>query len=207
MNRVAFWLMCVLALSLAGCGDEGAANAPTTGGAKPVGGTTTATKGALGIAAGKIVFQHTGTPSGRVTAWFQDHGATVVLLDETTHVSVKMHTKTIWRDAQTTLHDYVTNKTGTYKARVRATELNWQTETNEKALLAGGHTKLPNETIAGLDCAVWEHAAAGMTTWVHKHLLMKRITNIGGKHYETREAISFEPLDAIPPEVFEVPGS
>lgn len=207
MKRALIWLMGVLALSLGACGEKDADNGVANGGSSSGGGTPAAAKGRLGIAAGKIVFQHTGTPSGKVTIWFQDHGATVVLLDETTHVSVKKHTKTIWRDDQTTLHDYVTKKTGTYKTRVRATELHWQTETSDKALIAGGHKKLPNETIAGLDCTVWEHNGAGTTTWVHKHLLLKQITNIGGKHYETREAISFEPLDAIPPEAFEVPGS
>lgn len=210
MMRWTWCALCVMALVIGGCGgdepakDDGKKMAGG-GGEDPRAGPSRR-DAPLGIAAGKIVFRYEGKPEGTVTAWFQDHGATVVLLDETTYVNRKTHSKIIWRDKKTTLHDFIQGTTTHPPVRVRATELQWQVEQSPEVLERGGHKRLPDETIAGLECAVWQHEVAGTTVWVHKHILLKQITKVGGKVYQTQTAVSFEPLDAIPAEAFEIPA-
>lgn len=199
-------LVIVLALGLIACGDDkppppdGDSGKPGGGASKPSGG---AKQGRLGIAAGKVVYKQTGFPEGSMTVWFQDHGATVVYDEDTTRVRMKQHKRTIWRDGLTTMHDYPTGKTTTHKLRVRATELAWNPTVKEEDLKRVGYEKLGTETIAGLECTIWKNTNLKVTYWVHAKLVLKEVNNLG-KGF-VMEATSFERLDAIPAEAFEVP--
>lgn len=197
-------LLIALALGLVACGEETlepAASGPSRGAGQATRGK--ATKGYLGIPAGKIVYKRTGVPSGTITIWFEDHGGTVVYDEDTRYKKMRNHKRIIWRDGTTTMHDYETGETTTPPLRVRATELGWNPTVSEENLARVGYEKQGTETLLGLECVLWVNPKQKVKAWVYEKLPIKEIIGSG----YTLEATAFERLEAIPPEAFAIPGA
>ncbi len=201
--RCTYWIAATLTLlSLTACGDSDELTPVTPKGGGSA--DTSSAKGALGIEAAMIRYKQTGMPSGQVTVWFQDHGATVVWLEVMQRSKMKTHQKTIWRNGMTTMYDYEANKEHTNKRRVKVTELAWNAHLKEAALASVGVKKVGTETLHGLECTIWDNTSLKIKTWVHGHLVIKEENDLGGY---VREAVEFKRIDTIPDDAFAIPGS
>lgn len=201
------WLVLLLAVVLAACGDEGSGSGGSGSGGSGSGGSGSGGSGSSGgleIAAAKVAYTSTGREEGTTTLWFQDHGATVVVELDLKRGRMEERKKIVWRDGRTTAHDYTSQKTQEYKIRQRITELTFIGGTDDAAIESQGFEKLGEATIAGQSCTHWRNKASKSEYWVHGNLVLKEQSGTG-RGAITREATSFEKIDSIPPTAFATP--
>jgi hypothetical protein len=162
---------------------------------------------AFGVESAKITYELTGFETGTVTAWFTDHGKTVVMVYDMTKPMPEKKT-IVWKDAKTTMWSVAPEKKAPYTTglRIKDTELRLISTLDPKQLEMAGYEKKPNESIAGQDCEVWSHPKTNVTVWRWQGVDLKYINGVLGKNPQTRTATEVVTPTTIPADVMTPPA-
>ena len=157
------------------------------------------------VQSARIDYVYSGIFEGKETIYFEDWGNTVVIVEDKKEFGNEVKQTVIWKDRQTTMINHVEKSVWQGRMRPRSTEPPAVAGIVESQLAQVGYKKMPDETIAGRTCTVFENSGLKVTYWLWKGTELKISNRSVGQQGYVREAKSVSENVAIPDDLLSIP--
>ncbi len=160
--------------------------------------------GLFAIKSAKITYEYTGMIKGTDVLYFDDFGKTIVLVQDRPEMSGGKKT-IIWQGGKSTIINHDRKNVSVMSLRIKDTEPPTIATVSESQRSAEGYKKMPDETIAGKTCSVYEHKGMSVKYWLWNNIDLRLDNYALGKTGYVKKALSVQEIDAIPDSVLQIP--